>query len=212
MGDLSINDEMKSAPENAKKVNIPKNNVIFNISNITFNKLEDIENDSKIRNFIEIGDKFYALEDVLIDDFELVEDAIPNNDTTKEKKYFISTSGNGKHLIINQEGQDIIIDAKHNNNQQTYEKFTEKYKIYDKDIMKDMKLFEKQLQKKKIYKILFIISILIILLLLMYVIYNSCCKKPKVVTEETNDVNNDEDNDIDNNTNNNDNDIDLINK
>ena len=85
MGDLSINDEMKSAPENAKKVNIPENNVIFNISNNAFNKLEDIENDSTIRNFIEIGGKFYALEDIVYNNFELSEDTIPNNDTTKEK-------------------------------------------------------------------------------------------------------------------------------
>ena len=150
MGDLSINDEMKSFPSNPSMTDIPENNAIFWVSDTVFDKLEDIESNSKIRNFIEIGDKFYALEDVLYNNFELVEDAIPNNDTTKEKKYFINTNNNGKWLIINEKGQDIIIDVKGCEVQKPiYEKFTEKYKIYDKDIMKDMKLFRKTTTKKE---------------------------------------------------------------
>ena len=193
MGNLSIKDKMESLPVRHIKQHIPKNNAIFMISDQAYNKLEDIKSNS-IKNFIEIESKFYALRDIT-SDCQLIADSTQNN-----QKYFIGVCYGGKYLIINEEGHDIIIDAQYHQGEQTYKQFSKKYQIYNSDIMEEIKLLEKQLRQKTIYKILFIISILIILLLLIYIIYINYYKQPKDIIEEVEE--NDIDNIDDNNTNN----------
>ena len=78
-------------------------------------------------------------------------------------KYYINTLDYGVHLIINNKGENIIINSTKWGSEylKRYSQVTGKYKIYDKDIMKDMKLFEKQLQKKQIYQNIIIYNIYI---------------------------------------------------
>ena len=215
MGDLSINDEMQSMPVQRTKKTIPKNNAIFKVSDTVFDKLEKVENDSTIRNFIEIEGKFYALEDVTLDCM-LIKDTTQGS----EEKYFIGMHYSGKYLIINKESRDIIINVTYLKGEQAYTKFIKKHQIYNKDIMDEVQLLQTKLQKlqvterenqqllksqqqkqqsqqqqkqKTIYLILIVISIFIILLLI-YIIYISYYKKPKVVIEEENDIDNENNN------------------
>ena len=179
-------------------MDFPENNAIFQIFDEAFTKSEIAEN--KINNFIKINNKFYFYSDATSTCKVIKYNVIENN--VSVEKYYINTLNSGMHLIINEEGHDIIIDAQYHQGEQTYKQFSKKYQIYNSDIMEEIKLLEKQLRQKTIYKILFIISILIILLLLIYIIYINYYKQPKDIIEEVeeNDIDNnvDDNNDIDN--------------